>query len=119
MNDWLKIGIMAVLFVGSMYASHILVNIISPFLILVAAVLMTFAIIRLVMKLEGISYLGGTYFVVGIVLVFAASLIIAWILTDFIKIIAWFLIGWYIFRVLLYLIAEDIYRDIDKFIAGE
>ena len=119
MNDWLKIGIMAILFVGAMYASHILVNLISPLLIVVAAVLMTFAILRLVVMIEGITRLGSTYFVAGMVLVFAASLIVAWILTDFIKIIAWFLIGWYIFRVLLYLIAEDIYRDIDIFIAGE
>ena len=119
MSDWLKIGIVVILFVASMYASNILVNIISPLLIVVAAGLMTFAIIRIAMLSGALLYLRSGYVILGVILLFIACIVVAWLLIDFIKVIAWFLIGWYIFRVMLYLVAEDVYRDIDNFIAGE
>lgn len=114
MSDLLKMGVMVLLFTISMYISHILASVLAPVLILVAAAMLTVLVMRVFLSSSIATearYLG--LIVVG---VFVVSIIIAVLLVDLIKVIAWFLIGWYIFRVLLYLVAEDVYKDLDEFL---
>ena len=118
MSDWLKIGIMCILFVASMYAAHILVNLIAPVLVIATAVLVTVMILRLIILSKYAVVIRHPYFIAGVIALFIGSLLLSYMATDFIKLVAWFLIGWYLFRVLLYLIAEDIYHDINEFITG-
>lgn len=111
MSDLLKIGIVVLLFTLSMYLSHILVSILMPVLLFIAAIMLTLWISRMIIT-PGIAF--RAHLALIILAVFIFSLIIAVILRDLVKVIAWFLIGWYIFRVLLYLLAEDMYKDLSE-----
>jgi len=116
MKDLLKIGIVLLLFVVSMYASYLLVTTLAPVLILVTGLLITIAILRVIFSSKLAIIARHPYFPVGVLLLFLGSLIIAYILRDFVKVIAWFLLGWYLFRVLLYVVAEDMYKDLSEFL---
>lgn len=116
MNDLLKVGIVLLLFVLSMYLSHILVSVLSPFLIFVAGVMITLFILRALFTSRFAIIARHPYFPIGVLILFLGSLAVAYLIRDFVKVIAWFLIGWYLFRVLMYLIVEDMYKDLNEFL---
>lgn len=116
MKDLLKIGIVVLLFVLSMYLSHLLISVLSPALIFVSGVLITLFVLRTIFTSRFAIIARHPYFPVGVLLLFLGSLVVSYLIRDFVKVIAWFLLGWYLFRVLLYLVAEDMYKDISEFL---
>ena len=117
MKDLLKVGLAVFIFAVSLYLSHLLITVLMPLILIITTLLLTIAITRIVV-LRHPLILESPYLplvVLGI-LIFSAAAVIA--LGDFIKVLSWFLAGWYIFRVLLYIVAEDMYRDLEELLSG-
>lgn len=117
MKDLFRIGVALFIFAVSMYLSHLLIAVLAPLILIIATLLLTVAITR-VMVLRYPLILESPYLplvVLGILIFSAAAVII---LGDFIKVLSWLIAGWYIFKVLLYLLAEDVYRDVEELLSG-
>lgn len=125
MSDWVKVVIIVAFLIFSALASYVLVSMLSPILPIIVGLLIIYGMLRVaaytVRKHPEVAALFAARPIVAVaVIVFGIvlSFVIAYMLSDFIKVIAWIISTWFLFKFLLYVFAENLYREVDEALYG-